>query len=68
MTVIDTGTTNIAGPSSAIQAIYAQIPNSSPASGQWAGYYQYRTSLLHARTHNVYAHVLTHSMLNVGDS
>lgn len=41
---IDTGTTNIAGPSSAIQAIYAQIQGSSAASGQWAGYYQYRTS------------------------
>ncbi|KAH0836319.1 aspartic peptidase domain-containing protein [Lanmaoa asiatica] len=41
---IDTGTTNIAGPSSAIQAIYAQIPNSSPASGQFSGYYQYPCS------------------------
>jgi len=40
--VIDTGTTNIAGPSSAIQAIYAQIPNSQPATGEWAGYYSYR--------------------------
>jgi hypothetical protein len=39
---IDTGTTNIAGPSSAIQAIYAQIPNSQPATGDWAGYYSYR--------------------------
>ncbi|KAG8215010.1 aspartic peptidase domain-containing protein [Butyriboletus roseoflavus] len=38
---IDTGTTNIAGPTSAIQAIYAQIPNSSPATGSWSGYYQY---------------------------
>ena len=42
---IDTGTTNIAGPTDAIKAIYAQIPNSSPATGQWAGYYQYRTSV-----------------------
>ncbi|KAI9573773.1 aspartic peptidase domain-containing protein [Boletus coccyginus] len=41
---IDTGTTNIAGPSSAIQAIYAQVPSSSPATGEWAGYYQYPCS------------------------
>jgi len=41
---IDTGTTNIAGPSDAIQAIYAQIPSSSPATGQWIGYYQYPCS------------------------
>jgi hypothetical protein len=39
---IDTGTTNIGGPSSAIQAIYAAIPGSSAATGEWAGYYQYR--------------------------
>jgi cathepsin D len=38
---IDTGTTNIAGPTDAIKAIYAQIPNSSPGTGQWVGYYQY---------------------------
>jgi cathepsin D len=40
--VIDTGTTNIAGPASSIQAIYAQIPNSQPATGEWAGYYSFR--------------------------
>lgn len=39
---IDTGTTNIAGPASAIQAIYAQIPNSQPATGEWVGYYSFR--------------------------
>jgi cathepsin D len=39
---IDTGTTNIAGPASSIQAIYAQIPNSQPATGEWAGYYSFR--------------------------
>jgi hypothetical protein len=41
---IDTGTTNIGGPSSAIAAIYAQIPNSSPASDPYIGYYQYPCS------------------------
>jgi len=41
---IDTGTTNIGGPSSAIQAIYAAIPGSSAATGEWAGYYQYPCS------------------------
>lgn len=43
---IDTGTTLIGGPSNAIAAIYAQIPNSSPmseASGM-LGYYQYPCS------------------------
>lgn len=39
---IDTGTTNIAGPASSIQAIYAQIPNSQPATGEWVGYYSFR--------------------------
>ncbi|KAG1728181.1 aspartic peptidase domain-containing protein [Suillus paluster] len=41
---IDTGTTNIAGPTSAIQAIYAQIPNSQPATGDWVGYYSFPCS------------------------
>ncbi|KAL4066061.1 aspartic peptidase domain-containing protein [Scleroderma yunnanense] len=41
---IDTGTSNIAGPQSAIEAIYAQIPGSQPATGSWAGYYQYPCS------------------------
>lgn len=38
---IDTGTTLVAGPSDAIQAIYAQIPGSVPGSGQWEGFYSY---------------------------
>jgi len=38
---IDTGTTLIGGPSSAIQAIFAQIPNSARASGDFEGYYSY---------------------------
>lgn len=41
---IDTGTTNIAGPASSIQAIYAQIPDSQPATGEWAGYYSFPCS------------------------
>ncbi|KAF9219785.1 acid protease [Gyrodon lividus] len=38
---IDTGTTLIAGPSSGIAAIYAQIPGSSPGTGDWEGFYSY---------------------------
>lgn len=41
---IDTGTSNIGAPSSAMEAIYAQIPGSKPASGSWAGYYQFPCS------------------------
>ncbi|KAG2358827.1 acid protease [Suillus spraguei] len=41
---IDTGTTNIAGPSSSIEAIYAQIPDSQPATGEWEGYYSFPCS------------------------
>ncbi|KAH7918206.1 acid protease [Leucogyrophana mollusca] len=41
---IDTGTTNILGPDSAIQAIYAQISGSEPATGDWEGYYTYPCS------------------------
>lgn len=65
MAAIDTGTTNIGGPSSAIAAIYAQIPGSSAATGQWQGYYQYRTSPPSSRRHGL----LTppHSMWHVGD-
>ena len=39
---IDTGTTLIGGPQDAIQQIYASIPGSSPATGNFAGYYTYR--------------------------
>ncbi|KAG6329157.1 hypothetical protein ID866_9933 [Astraeus odoratus] len=38
---IDTGTTLIGGPSSVIQEIYAQIPNSAAGTGSWEGYYTY---------------------------
>ena len=45
---IDTGTTLIGGPQAAIQAIYATIPDSSPASGNFEGYYTYRGSIHHS--------------------
>ncbi|KAF9785153.1 acid protease, partial [Thelephora terrestris] len=38
---IDTGTTLIGGPQSAIAAIYANIPGSSPGTGDFQGYYEY---------------------------
>ncbi|OJA08498.1 hypothetical protein AZE42_11470 [Rhizopogon vesiculosus] len=41
---IDTGTTNIGGPASSIEAIYANIPDSQPATGEWEGYYTYPCS------------------------
>ncbi|KAH7885826.1 aspartic peptidase domain-containing protein [Phlebopus sp. FC_14] len=44
LAAIDTGTTNIAGPADIVQSIYAQIPGSSPATGDWSGYYQFPCS------------------------
>ncbi|EIW79050.1 acid protease [Coniophora puteana RWD-64-598 SS2] len=41
---IDTGTTLVGGPSSAIANIFAQIPNSAPGTGSWQGYYTYPCS------------------------
>ncbi|KAL4078971.1 aspartic peptidase domain-containing protein, partial [Scleroderma yunnanense] len=41
---IDTGTTLVGGPSSAIQNIYAQIPGSAAGTGSWQGYYSYPCS------------------------
>lgn len=38
---IDTGTTLVGGPASAIQSIFAQIPGSAPGTGSWEGYYTY---------------------------
>jgi cathepsin D len=43
---IDTGTTNIGGPASSIEALYANIPDSQPATGEWEGYYTYRKYIL----------------------
>ncbi|KAG2121893.1 aspartic peptidase domain-containing protein [Suillus clintonianus] len=42
--IIDTGTTNIAGPASAVASIYAQIPGSQAGTGQLDGYYTYPCS------------------------
>jgi len=39
---IDTGTTLIAGPTAAVSAVYAQIPNSKPLNGSLAGFYGFR--------------------------
>lgn len=44
---IDTGTTLVGGPQSVIAELYAAIPGSSPATGEWEGYYQYRKSPSH---------------------
>lgn len=38
---IDTGTTLIGGPSSAITSIFAQIPGSAPGAGNFEGYFTY---------------------------
>jgi hypothetical protein len=42
---IDTGTTLIGGPSSAISSIFAQIPGSAPGTGNFEGYFTYRESI-----------------------
>lgn len=39
---IDTGTTLVGGPSSAIAEIFAQIPDSQPGTGDFESYYTYR--------------------------
>ncbi|PIL25348.1 transporter [Ganoderma sinense ZZ0214-1] len=41
---IDTGTTLVGGPTSAISALYAQIPGSQALTGENAGYYTYPCS------------------------
>ena len=41
---IDTGTTLVGGPSADIAAIFAQIPNSTPGTGDYQGYYLYPCS------------------------
>lgn len=42
---IDTGTTLVGGTSESIANIFAQIPNSSPATGNLDGYWTYRELL-----------------------
>lgn len=44
---IDTGTTLVGGPSSVMQNVYAQIPGSQAGSGNWKGYWTYRTFFMH---------------------
>jgi hypothetical protein len=44
LAAIDTGTTLIGGPASQVAAVYAAIPGSAPATGNFDGYYTYRTS------------------------
>lgn len=41
---IDTGTTLVGGPTASIEAIFAQIPNSQPGTGDLEGYYLYPCS------------------------
>ena len=41
---IDTGTTLVGGPESAVSALYEQIPGSEALTGDNAGYYTYRES------------------------
>lgn len=53
--VIDTGTSYIAAPASILGAIYAQIPDSSPGTGKWEGYYMFRT--LFPQTQSLESHL-----------
>jgi cathepsin D len=41
---IDTGTTLVGGPSQYIAEIFAQIPGSTPGTGNFQSYYTYRAS------------------------
>ena len=43
---IDTGTTLVGGPLAVIEEIYSNIPDSSPGTGNFEGYYSYRESTL----------------------
>ena len=44
LAAIDTGTSLIGGPDTVVAALYALIPNSAPGTGNYEGYYTYRTS------------------------
>lgn len=46
---IDTGTTLIGGPAAQVAALYAQIPGSATGTGNYQGYYTYRTSRIFPR-------------------
>jgi len=43
LAAIDTGTTLVAGPTSAVSDIYAQIPGSQNLTGNMAGFWSFRT-------------------------
>lgn len=49
---IDTGTTLVGGPSAQISELFAQIPGSAPGTGNYQGYYTYRT-------HSLYLQLIT---------
>ena len=40
---VDTGTTLVGGPASMIAQLYQTIPGSEPGTGDYDGYYTYRT-------------------------
>lgn len=42
LSAIDTGTTLVGGPSSAVQALFSAIPNSVALSGQMQGFFGFR--------------------------
>src|SRR5437899_2059083 len=44
LAAIDTGTTLIGGPASQVAALYALIPGATAGTGNYEGYYVYRTS------------------------
>jgi hypothetical protein len=44
LAAIDTGTTLIGGPAAQVAAVYAAIPGSAPATGNYEGYYTYPCS------------------------
>ncbi len=44
LAAIDTGTSLLGGPDTEVAALYALIPNSAPGTGDYQGYYTYRTS------------------------
>lgn len=50
LAAIDTGTTLVGGPPDVIEQLYASIPGSVPASGEYAGsgYYTFRASALYS--------------------
>lgn len=56
LAAIDTGTTLIGGPAAQVAAVYAAIPGSAPATGNYEGYYTYRTS--HSPSLSLAAHCI----------